>query len=85
MEIIDFSEFEKEFGPKLAAITCQECGAVIMGGKRYVERYCLYAESDWTKCLCPSCTKNWLISKTQNELKNDYHQEEKLDGIINID
>ena len=41
MEIIDFSEFRKEFWPKVAAITCQECGAVIMGGKRYVERYCM--------------------------------------------
>lgn len=38
-------------------IKCQECGNPIYLSEKEIKEKCLYQTSDWTKCLCPNCTK----------------------------
>ena len=40
-------------------IKCAGCGNPIYLFEKKIKERCLYQTSDWTKCLCPTCTDEW--------------------------
>lgn len=47
-------------------IKCANCKNPIYLSETEIKKRCLYQTSDWTNCLCPSCTDEW---KKKMELK----------------
>ena len=40
-------------------IKCAKCKNPIYLSKKEIKKRCLCQTSDWSKCLCPSCTDEW--------------------------
>jgi len=40
-------------------IKCAECKNPIYLSEKEIKERCLYQASNWTNCLCPSCTNDW--------------------------
>ena len=63
MDLRALKDFYSVFLSFEEPIKCAECGCSIYLSEKEIKERCLYQTSDWTKCLCPSCTNEWVKSR----------------------